>query len=84
MAELSRVLQPGGVLIGADSLDDAEFKEFHRDDVRVPVDPADLPERTRNRHGRRDGRSGPGVMITVMGTSESFTSDLATRVANSV
>jgi SAM-dependent methyltransferase len=47
MTELARVLQPGGVLIGADSLDDAEFREFHRDDVCVPVDPADLPERLR-------------------------------------
>jgi len=47
LAELARVLQPGGVLIGADSLDDAEFREFHRDDVCVPVDPADLPERLR-------------------------------------
>jgi len=47
MAELARVLQHGGVLIGADSLDDAEFREFHRDDVCVPVDPADLPERFR-------------------------------------
>jgi SAM-dependent methyltransferase len=47
MTELARVLQPGGVLIGADSLDDAEFREFHRDDVCVPMDPADLPERLR-------------------------------------
>ena len=47
MTELARVLQPGGVLIGADSLDDAEFREFHRDDVCVPVDPADLPGRLR-------------------------------------
>lgn len=47
LAELARVLQPGGVLIGADSLDDAEFREFHEDDVCVPVDPADLPGRLR-------------------------------------
>ena len=45
MAELARVLQPGGVLVGADSLDDAEFREFHRGDVCVPVDPSDLPHR---------------------------------------
>jgi SAM-dependent methyltransferase len=45
LAELARVLRPGGVLIGADSLDDAEFREFHTDDVCVPVDPTDLPRR---------------------------------------
>jgi SAM-dependent methyltransferase len=45
LAELARVLRPGGVLIGADSLDDAEFREFHRDDVCVPVDPTELPSR---------------------------------------
>jgi SAM-dependent methyltransferase len=47
LTELARVLRPGGVLIGADSLDDAEFREFHKDDVCVPVDPADLPGRLR-------------------------------------
>ncbi len=47
MTELARVLQPGGVPIGADSLDDAEFRDFHRDDVCVPVDPEDLPGRLR-------------------------------------
>jgi len=47
MTELARVLRPGGVLIGADSLDDAEFREFHKDDVCVPVDPEGLPERLR-------------------------------------
>jgi SAM-dependent methyltransferase len=45
LAELARVLRPGGVLIGADSLDDAEFREFHEDDVCVPVDPTELPSR---------------------------------------
>jgi SAM-dependent methyltransferase len=60
LAELARVLQPGGVLIGADSLDDAEFREFHRDDVCVPVDPADLPERLR----------GAGFADVNVGTSE--------------
>ena len=47
LAELARVLRPGGVLIGADSLDDAEFREFHEDDVCVPVDPEGLPSRLR-------------------------------------
>ena len=57
LAELARVLQPGGVLIGADSLDDAEFREFHRDDVCVPVDPTDLPSRLR-RSGFSDAKVG--------------------------
>jgi SAM-dependent methyltransferase len=47
MTELARVLRPGGVLIGTDSLDDAEFREFHTGDVCVPVDPAQLPGRLR-------------------------------------
>lgn len=47
LTELARVLRAGGVLIGADSLDDAEFREFHRGDVCVPVDPRDLPDRLR-------------------------------------
>jgi SAM-dependent methyltransferase len=57
MAELARVLRPGGVLIGADSLDDAEFREFHKDDVCVPVDPEDLPNRLR-RSGFSDANVG--------------------------
>jgi SAM-dependent methyltransferase len=57
MAELARVLRPGGVLVGADSLDDAEFREFHIDDVCVPVDPADLPSRLR-RAGFSDANVG--------------------------
>ncbi len=47
MTELARVLRPGGVLVGTDSLDDAEFREFHTGDVCVPVDPVDLPNRLR-------------------------------------
>ena len=47
LAELARVLRPGGVLIGADSLDDAGFREFHEGDVCVPVDPKGLPSRLR-------------------------------------
>ena len=59
LTELARVLRKGGVLIGGDSLDDAEFREFHRGDVCVPVDPADFPDRLR-RAGFSDLRVGTG------------------------
>jgi ubiquinone/menaquinone biosynthesis C-methylase UbiE len=45
LAELRRVLRPGGVLAGQDSLDCDELRELHVDDVYVPVDPATLPRR---------------------------------------
>ena len=47
LRELGRVLRPGGVLVGSDSLDDSEFREFHSGDVCVPVDPTELPTRLR-------------------------------------
>lgn len=76
MAELARVLRPGGVLIGADSLDNAELREFHKDDVCVPVDPANLPNRLR-RSGFSDanvGTSGEALWFvarTAFGVSSS-------------
>ena len=45
LAELARVLRPGGILVGVDSLDRPEWRELHRGDICVPVDPADLPDR---------------------------------------
>jgi SAM-dependent methyltransferase len=42
LAELLRVLRPGGVLIGSDSLGSVELHHFHRDDVYNPIDPATL------------------------------------------
>ncbi len=42
LAELLRVLRPGGVLIGSDSLASAELHEFHEGDVYNPVEPAAL------------------------------------------
>lgn len=57
LTELARVLRVGGVLVGADSLDDPEFREFHRGDVCVPVDPGELPDRLR-RSGFSDVRVG--------------------------
>lgn len=47
LAEIARVLKPGGVLFGADSLDSPGFREFHLDDVCVPIDPLTFPERLR-------------------------------------
>jgi SAM-dependent methyltransferase len=44
-AGLARVLRPGGVLAGVDSLDGEEFRALHVDDVCVPLDPAGLPAR---------------------------------------
>jgi ubiquinone/menaquinone biosynthesis C-methylase UbiE len=45
LAELRRVLQPGGLLIGVDSIETAEWRELHAGDTCVPVDPATLPTR---------------------------------------
>jgi ubiquinone/menaquinone biosynthesis C-methylase UbiE len=44
-AEAARVLCPGGVFAGTDSLDCPEFRDLHIDDVCVPIDPATLAER---------------------------------------
>jgi SAM-dependent methyltransferase len=42
LAEAFRVLRPGGVLVGADSLASAELHDFHVGDTYNPVDPARL------------------------------------------
>lgn len=44
-AEAARVLRPGGVLAGTDSLDGEEFRELHTGDICVPVEPAGLAGR---------------------------------------
>jgi ubiquinone/menaquinone biosynthesis C-methylase UbiE len=44
-AEVRRVLRPGGVFAGADSVATPALVEFHGDDTYVPVDPDVLPER---------------------------------------
>ena len=44
-AEVARVLQPGGVFVASDSLDSPGLREFHHDDIFVPVNPTDLPRR---------------------------------------
>ncbi|MGH8625284.1 MAG: class I SAM-dependent methyltransferase [Gammaproteobacteria bacterium] len=47
LAEVARVLKPGGVFFGADSLDSPEMREFHIGDVLVPVDPFTFSDRLR-------------------------------------
>jgi SAM-dependent methyltransferase len=42
LAEALRVLRPGGVLIGSDSLPSDGLHHFHADDIYNPVDPASL------------------------------------------
>jgi SAM-dependent methyltransferase len=43
--ETLRVLQPGAVFAGSDSIASPGLRRFHHDDVYVPVDPDALPER---------------------------------------
>ena len=45
MAEVCRVLRPGGVLVGVDSLDTEQVRAGHVDDVFNPVDPETLADR---------------------------------------
>jgi ubiquinone/menaquinone biosynthesis C-methylase UbiE len=44
-AELYRILRPGGLLVGEDSLDSEELRDFHVGDTYLPIDPATLPTR---------------------------------------
>jgi SAM-dependent methyltransferase len=45
LAELRRVLRPGGVLVGTDGTDTPERRKLHVGDVFLPVPPAELPGR---------------------------------------
>jgi SAM-dependent methyltransferase len=47
LAELVRVLRPGGLLAGSDGLDSPARRELHEDDVFIPVDPGTLAARLR-------------------------------------
>jgi SAM-dependent methyltransferase len=42
LSEVFRVLRPGGVLIGSDSLASNELHHFHADDTYNPIEPASL------------------------------------------
>ena len=44
-AELCRVLRPGGLLVGQDSIASDELRALHVDDTYVPIDPAGLGQR---------------------------------------
>lgn len=44
-AELHRVLRPGGVFVGQDSLDLEMIRAGHADDTFTPVDPGDMSRR---------------------------------------
>jgi SAM-dependent methyltransferase len=45
LAEALRLLRPGAVLAGSDSLDGPDFRSLHEGDVCVPLDPAILGDR---------------------------------------
>jgi SAM-dependent methyltransferase len=45
LGEVRRVLRPGGLLIGVDSIDGPEWRELHTGDTCVPVDPNTLADR---------------------------------------
>jgi SAM-dependent methyltransferase len=47
LAEMRRVLRPGGLLLGADGLDTPDRRRVHIDDIFVPVDPGTFPDRLR-------------------------------------
>jgi SAM-dependent methyltransferase len=41
-AELARVLNPGGVLVAADGIENEGTRQFHADDIYNPIDPETL------------------------------------------
>ena len=60
LAEALRVLRPGGVLFGSDSLASNDLHEFHAGDTYNPVEPAALPDPAADPRVRQDhDRGGP-------------------------
>jgi len=47
LAEVARVLRPGGLFVGVDSRDRPEWRRLHEGDTCVPVDPATFADRLR-------------------------------------
>jgi SAM-dependent methyltransferase len=45
LAETFRLLRPGGVLAGQDSLDSPDLRALHNDDIYLPVEPSGLRAR---------------------------------------
>lgn len=45
LSEAFRVLRPGGVLVGSDSLASDELERFHEEDTYNPIEPDTLPAR---------------------------------------
>jgi len=45
LVELCRVLRPGGLFVGSDSIASADLRQFHAGDTYVPIDPDGLPNR---------------------------------------
>jgi SAM-dependent methyltransferase len=45
LAEIARVLRPGGLLVGTDGEDTAERRALHVGDIFTPIDPATLADR---------------------------------------
>jgi ubiquinone/menaquinone biosynthesis C-methylase UbiE len=44
-AEVARVVQPGGPLVAADSVESDDLRAFHEGDTFMPIDPATLEDR---------------------------------------
>ena len=53
-SELHRVLRPGGIFVGQDSLDLESMRAAHADDTFTPVDPDGDERAPRSRRLRRD------------------------------
>ncbi|MBI2760216.1 MAG: class I SAM-dependent methyltransferase [Chloroflexi bacterium] len=45
LAQVARVLQPGGLFVGVDSLDSPSFRRLHEGDICVPINPLTFADR---------------------------------------